>query len=100
MTPLFRKKVWSAVKKIPSGKIATYKSIAKEVGRPKAFRAVGNALNKSPGWPLVPCHRVVKSSGRLGGYKGGLKKKTALLQKEGVLIKNQKIDLKKFSWRP
>jgi len=87
----FSEKVWNALKKIPKGRITTYKLIAKAIGKPKAFRAVGNACNKNPFSPEVPCHRVVKSNGSLGGYSFGTKKKTALLKKEGIEIKNGKI---------
>ena len=88
---IFQKAVWEATRKIPKGKVTTYAAIAKLIGRPKAVRAVGNALNKNPYAPKVPCHRVVKSDGGLGGFAGGAKKKKMLLEKEGVKIKNDKI---------
>jgi methylated-DNA-[protein]-cysteine S-methyltransferase len=81
---------------IPRGKVATYAQIAKMIGNPRGYRAVGNALNKNPNAPKVPCHRVIASSGALGGYGGGLKKKIALLTKEGVKIEKGRIDLKRF----
>ena len=87
----FSKAVWEATKKIPRGKVATHAAIAKLIGRPKAARAVGNALNKNPFAPKVPCHRVVKSDGSLGGFAKGTKKKREMLQKEGVEIKNNKV---------
>lgn len=87
----FEIKVLAKVKKIPRGKIRTYKEIAIATGRPKAARAVGNALNKNPWAPKVPCHRVVKSNGEIGGYARGAKKKIALLKKEGIKIKRSKI---------
>lgn len=87
----FDEKVWQGMKKIPRGKVTTYKELAAAVGSPRAFRAVGNACNKNPFSPKIPCHRVVKSDGSLGGYAHGPRKKAALLEKEGVRIKNNKI---------
>jgi O-6-methylguanine DNA methyltransferase len=87
----FNQAVWAATKKIPKGKVATYGVIAKMIRRPKASRAVGNALNKNPYAPQVPCHRVVRSDGSIGGFASGPKKKIALLTKEGVKISNNKV---------
>ncbi len=81
----FEKSVWKAIMKIPKGEVRSYKWVAKRIGRPRACRAVGNALRKNPLAPLVPCHRVVASNG-LGGYSGGLEKKRLLLEKEGVYL--------------
>ncbi len=81
MTP-FQKKVYDFVKTIPKGKTATYKEVAVAVGHPKAYRAVGNALNKNPFAPAVPCHRVIKSDGSPGGFAHGAKKKIQLLELE------------------
>jgi methylated-DNA-[protein]-cysteine S-methyltransferase len=81
----FREKVYKEVSKIPEGKVSTYKRIARLAGRPKAWRAVGNILNKNRS-KKVPCHRIVRSDGRTGGYEGGNKKKIALLEKEGIII--------------
>ena len=64
----FNKKVWAALKLIPRGRVTTYKELAKYLGKPKAARAVGNACGANPDAPRVPCHRVVRSDGRLGGY--------------------------------
>ncbi len=92
----FNKKVWLALKKIPYGRVTTYKELAKYLGQPKAARAVGNACAKNPDAPKVPCHRVIKSDGSLGGYSGGVKRKTKLLRMEGVKINRGKIkDFKK-----
>ncbi|MFH1841198.1 MAG: MGMT family protein [Candidatus Nealsonbacteria bacterium] len=85
----FQEKVYEAVKKIPRGKVLSYKKIAYLAGSPKAFRAVGNILNKNRN-KKVPCHRVVKSNGEVNGYRLGSKKKIALLKKEGVIIKENK----------
>lgn len=87
----FNQKVWNALKKIPHGKVATYAQIARAIGVPRSFRAVGTACGKNENAPLIPCHRVVASSGELGGYSGGLAKKVNLLAKEGVSVKNNKI---------
>ena len=83
----FSEKVYSLLKRIPRGKVTTYKAIAEALGT-KAYRAVGNALNKNPDSPIVPCHRVVCSDGSVGGYSEGVKKKIKLLKKEGVVVKN------------
>lgn len=82
----FQKKVWEALCKIPKGTIMTYAELARMVGKPKAVRAVGNAVGKNPFAPGVPCHRVVRSDGKLGGYsgKGGVATKIKLLKAEGV----------------
>lgn len=78
----FQQKVYDFVKTIPKGKTATYKEVAVAIGRPKAYRAVGNALNKNPFAPIVPCHRVIKSNGEVGGFASGTQKKVKLLQDE------------------
>jgi len=70
----------------------TYKDVARLAGSPRAFRAVGNALNKNPNPRKIPCHRVVRSDGRLGGYKWGKARKASLLRKEGVVLNNWKIN--------
>jgi methylated-DNA-[protein]-cysteine S-methyltransferase len=84
----FQKKVWQALLKIPKGKTLSYKDLAKKIGKPRAVRAVGNAVGRNPCAPYIPCHRVVRSDGTLGGYsgKGGVKTKRVLLIKEGVKI--------------
>ncbi len=78
----FQKKVYRAVMSIPIGTTRSYKWVAAKVGSPRSARAVGNALNKNPYAPFVPCHRVISSDGTFGGYRGGLKKKIELLHKE------------------
>lgn len=84
----FQLKVWLYIKKIPYGKTRTYLDIAKAVGKPYAFRAVANAVGKNPYPPNIPCHRVVRSDGSLGGYsgKGGIKTKRLLLKNEGIRL--------------
>ena len=81
----FQLKVWSYLKKIPKGKLKTYAQVAKAIGKPKAVRAVANAVGKNPFPPKIPCHRVIRSDGKLGGYsaKGGIKTKKKLLKNEG-----------------
>lgn len=86
----FNEKVYELCKQIPKGKVSTYKIIAEKL-RTKAYRAVGNALNKNPYAPIVPCHRVVASDGNLHGFAHGLKTKKELLEKEGINIKNNKV---------
>lgn len=82
----FTEKIYSIVKKIPKGSTLTYKEVAKLSGRPKAFRAVGNILNKNYN-PEIPCHRVVRSDGKTGGYNRGVEKKAEILKKEKESLK-------------
>ena len=81
----FQEKVLEIVSKIPIGKVLTYKKVAEKAGSPKAYRAVGNILNKNYN-PKIPCHRVIYSSGKTGGYNRGEKEKKKLLINEGVVI--------------
>ena len=84
----FQKKVWNYLKTIPKGKVKTYKEVANAIGMPKAARAVANACGKNPYAPKIPCHRVIRSDGGLGGYsgRGGIKTKLRLLRSEKVDI--------------
>lgn len=82
-TSLFQQKVYKAVRKIPIGETLTYQEVARLIDRPKAWRAVGNALNKNTD-RKIPCHRVIKSDGSLGGYNTGVDKKAFLLNRERV----------------
>jgi len=84
----FQKKVWNEIDKIPRGEVRTYKDIAIKIGKPKAARAVANACALNPNPIVVPCHRVIRSDGGLGGYSGpgGIKQKRKLLENEGYLI--------------
>ena len=84
----FQKKVWNEISKIPKGKVKTYSQVAKAINMPKAVRAVANAIGKNPYPPKIPCHRVIRSDGSLGGYSGpgGIKTKKKLLKSEGILI--------------
>ena len=87
----FNEKIWELAKKIPKGKVTTYKALAEKLGT-KAYRAVGNAINKNPYAPMVPCHRVVNSDGTVGGFASGPENKIKLLKKEGIKIKDDKIE--------
>jgi len=92
----FSQKVYALTRLIPKGRVATYGQIAKALKIPGAARAVGNALNRNPFAPQVPCHRVVRASGEVGGFASGPKRKISILRKEGVIIKNGRIDLSKY----
>ena len=119
----FNQKCYEILKKVPKGRVTTYKEIARALNS-KAYRAVGNAMNKNPygyaisseavrnrhsvlrgdskrtrGSFLVPCHRVVKSNGEVGGFASGTKNKIKLLKAEGIKIKNNKIDLKRYLYK-
>ena len=82
----FQREVWQTARLIPYGETRNYAWVAARTGRPKAARAVGQALGINPYAPHVPCHRVTASDGSIGGYSGGLAKKKRLLRKEGVEI--------------
>ncbi|MBI3323151.1 MAG: MGMT family protein [Candidatus Omnitrophica bacterium] len=82
----FQRKVYEALLKIPRGQVRTYAEVARTIGRPRAARAVGQALKRNRWAPAIPCHRVVASDGKLGGYSGpgGLAGKRRLLRREGA----------------
>ena len=84
----FQVKVWKYLKTIPKGKVITYKQLAKAINMPEAARAVANACAKNPYAPKIPCHRVIRSDGGLGGYSGpgGIRQKIRLLRSEKVKI--------------
>ena len=84
----FQLKVWNYLKKIPKGQTRTYSDVAKAINKPKSVRAVANAIGKNPYAPKIPCHRVIRSDGSLGGYsgKGGINTKRKLLKSEGILL--------------
>ncbi len=81
----FQMSVWSALLEISLGKLSTYKLIADIIGRPKAVRAVGTAIGQNPISYIIPCHRIIRSDGGLGGYSSGLEYKKKMLEKEGAL---------------
>ena len=84
----FQVKVWKYLIKIPIGSVKTYSQVAKAIGRPAAVRAVANAIARNPYPTVIPCHRVIRSDGSLGGYsgKGGIKTKKKLLKNEGIIL--------------
>jgi len=84
----FQVKVWKYLKNIPKGKVKTYKQVAIGINSPKSARAVANACAMNPYAPHIPCHRVIRSDGGLGGYsgRGGVKTKKNLLKKEGFCL--------------
>ena len=84
----FQLKVWKYLKSIPKGELRTYSQVAIAIKKPKAVRAVANAIGKNPYAPKIPCHRVIRSDGSLGGYsgKGGINTKRKLLKLEGILL--------------
>lgn len=90
-------KLWALLQKIPRGKVTTYGELAKMVNT--SPRAIGAMLHANPNMPTIPCHRVVMSDGRIGGYSKGVKKKVHLLQKEGVKVTKFKVDLDKHLFR-
>lgn len=94
----FNERCYAILQKVPKGKVTTYKALAKAM-KTRAYRAVGNAMNKNPYAPKVPCHRVVQTSGLVGGFASGTKKKIQMLKKEGVEIVKGKIDLKKYGYK-
>jgi methylated-DNA-[protein]-cysteine S-methyltransferase len=81
----FQIQIWSALRQIPLGKVATYGEIAARIGKPGAARAVGQACGSNPAVLFVPCHRIVAANGKLGGFSSGLDLKKALLQHEGYV---------------
>ncbi|MSS75132.1 MGMT family protein [Candidatus Pacearchaeota archaeon] len=82
---------------IPGGKVTTYKTLA-QACNPKAYRAIGHICKRNPHAPHIPCYRVIKSNGELGGYAFGIQKKTQLLQKEGIKMVKGKIKLIKYHY--
>ena len=90
MPTAFEMKLYDKLKEVPIGHLTTYKDLANAVNS-KAYRAVGNAMNKNPFAPKVPCHRVVNSDGTLGGFAHGSSKKIEILKQEGVEVQNNKV---------
>jgi len=88
----FNEKVWALTARIPAGRVTTYAIIARTLSS-NGYRAVGNALNRNPYAPAIPCHRVVGSDGRLTGYAGGVPQKEQMLRDEGVLLENGRVPL-------
>jgi len=84
-------KVYKKLLEVPKGKVTTYSELAKSVGLKNGQRAIGRIMNKNPFPVIIPCHRVILSNGKIGGYAWGEKIKTNMLSKEGIEIKNGKI---------
>jgi methylated-DNA-[protein]-cysteine S-methyltransferase len=85
-------KVYALLSKIPAGKVSTYADIARAVGHPKAARAIGRIIANNPNPIMVPCHRVVKSSGKIGGFAFGENMKRELLENEGIRFHNRFVE--------
>ena len=94
----FNERCYEILKKVPKGKVTTYKELARAINS-KAYRAVGNAMNKNPHAPEVPCHRAISSNGYIGGFSSGSKNKIKMLRAEGIKIKNNRIDLDKYFFK-
>lgn len=94
----FQKRVYEVTSRIPIGSVTTYGTIARILGDSSLARAVGNALNKNP-FPSekVPCHRVILSDGKVGGFASGTKSKIAMLEREGIEVVDGRVNLKRFS---
>ncbi|MCJ7816703.1 MAG: MGMT family protein [Candidatus Aenigmarchaeota archaeon] len=92
----FSEMVLETTKKIPKGKVTTYLEIARAIGNPESSRAVGNALNRNTKPDIIPCYRVIRSDGSVGGYASGTKEKTRRLEKDGIEIRKGKVDLKMY----
>ena len=86
----FQIAVWNAIREIPSGETRSYKWLAEQIGSPKAVRAVGGAVGANPISIIIPCHRVIRSDGALGGYGGGVRQKRLLLELEGYPVETLK----------
>lgn len=101
MQKAFCDTVYEIVKKIPKGKVATYGQIAALAGNPKAARAVGMCMKTNPHIPVVPCHRVVAADGSLTGYSAGegVKTKQEILENEGVIFRDDRVNLLISKWR-
>jgi O-6-methylguanine DNA methyltransferase len=91
----FQKSVWRALRKIRRGQTKSYGEIARAIGKPKAFRAVGGACGANPIPVLVPCHRVLAANGKIGGFSGGLNRKRELLAREGILLRGASLRVRR-----
>src|SRR6185369_5113929 len=102
MQTSFRETIYTLLRKVPKGKVATYGQLAELAGSPGAARAVGMCMKINPDAPRTPCHRVVAADGSLTGYSGGngITTKKEMLIKEGVKFKGEKVDLSQSLWEP
>ena len=87
----FKNKVLDVVRKISKGEFLSYGEVAKKAGSPKAYRSVGNILNKNKDYKNIPCHRVIRSDWKIGGYNRGVKRKKDLLKAENVIVRSGRI---------
>lgn len=94
----FAERCYALLRRVPRGKVTTYKALAHAL-KTKAYRTVGNAMNKNPYAPQVPCHRVIKSDGEIGGFAHGAEKKILMLTKEGVIIENNSVNLSLYEYK-
>lgn len=94
----FNEKVWALTARIPRGEVRTYADIAHAL-KTRGYRAVGNALNRNPYAPAVPCHRVVGAGGALTGFAAGIDKKRRLLEAEGIRFRGDKVDAEHMAGR-
>ena len=103
MKPAFAQEVYELVCSIPKGKVSTYKEIAKAIGKPKAVRAVGQVLKANRHPDKIPCYRVVRSDGLVGGYCGSdtknISRKERLLKRDGIKVVDGKVDLDRYLYR-
>lgn len=95
----FQQCVYRVLESIPAGKVVTYQDLAAMIGNPRAVRAVGTALAKNKRIGIIPCHRVVRSSGDVGQFALGTKKKVQMLEKEGVRIENGLVNLSLYRYQ-
>jgi len=95
----FQDRVLKFVAMVPKGKVTTYKELARAMGNPRAYRAVANAVARNPQPIKIPCHRVVRSNGEIGGYRLGVRRKIMLLVSEGIEVRGVTIDLERYLFR-
>jgi len=96
----FQQIVYKALETVPPGKVITYRDLATMIGKPKAVRAVGTALGKNKRIGIIPCHRVVRSDGRVGQFALGTQEKVAMLTQEGVTVTNGFVPLHTHRYQP
>lgn len=96
----FQSCVYQMLQSVPAGKVVTYQDLAIMIGKPNAVRAVGTALARNTRIGIIPCHRVVRSSGSIGQFALGTKKKVQMLQAEGVIVENGLVDLSLHRYEP
>lgn len=93
---MFARQVYRQCRLIPRGRVATYGDLAASIGKPGSARAVGQALHCNPFAPKVPCHRVIRQSGEVGGYAQGVGTKKKLLRAEGIIMRKNRLDIEKY----